>query len=179
MACSGYFRSSLRYSGNADCICHDTITNTDHVVRQLEHHNCAGHVSGQRNRHVRTSMLPASRPDSRSAPSRLCRTACAEIRANHEPAECGGVPYSVHRPAVGDGGDLERIACGWHLSSSWSGEEVQVLGGQGREVLSNEGCASREQEPVADGQTEEQLCHLDLERCQSVGGSGWCPIGGL
>ncbi|MGH8966989.1 MAG: hypothetical protein ACRDXB_16905 [Actinomycetes bacterium] len=59
------------------------------------------------------------------------------------------------------------------------GEEVQVLGGPGREVLSNEGRASREQEPLAGGQAEEQLRHLDLEQGQSLGDSGRCPIGRL
>lgn len=64
---------------------------------------------------------------------------------------------------------LEGVAGGWDAATADSGEQVQVVGGAGGELLCGQGCPVGEEEPVAGGQGEEQPGHAHLE----WGQPGW------
>ena len=96
------------------------------------------------------------------------------VAVDDEPAERRLVPDPLDGPAPVVGCRLEGVPSGRNTSAADSSEEVEVLGGSGRQVLRHQAGTTSQEEARSFRQGEEQLSHLDLEVGQ---GERLVPVG--
>jgi hypothetical protein len=91
-----------------------------------------------------------------------------------EPAERRLVSDPLDDPAPVVSRRFEGVPSGRNTSAADSGEEVEVLGGSGCQVLGHQAGTTGQEETRSFRQGEEQLSHLDLEVGQ---GQRLMPVG--
>jgi hypothetical protein len=91
---------------------------------------------------------------------------CAITVPDDQPTECAAVVDPLGAPAPPPGCSLQGVAGCRYVSRFRSGEEVEILGRAGREVLRDQGCTPGQQEARALGQGEKQPGDLHLESSQ-------------
>src|SRR5580693_10776635 len=91
---------------------------------------------------------------------------CAVTVPDDQPTERTAVMDPLDAPAPPPGCSLQGVAGSRDVSRFRSGEEVEILGRSGREVLRDQGCSPGQQEARTLGQGEEQPGDLHLESSQ-------------